>query len=382
MEKIKGKKQLVFLDVSIDGDPVERMIFELFTDVAPKTTENFRALCTGGVALYLFATLFLPTALWLLLFILLLPVLCGEKGVSAKTGKPLHYKGTFFHRIKRGYLAQLSCLSCDRADGHDCFSCDIVLREGIFFVKMATMENIYDGKFPDESPKLKHDGPGLLSMAIADRDERGSLFSVTFKADRRLDRRCVVFGELVDGHEVLKKIENAGDEEGKPSVTVKIINSGQLHDDIQVTEGLLGVTRVHLEDELLPDIGAGEAGLAVLVCLAVQYAIAAVVIAGAGALFVVDLRLRGIEVHHVVEGEGPRLQGVEADLSCGLHGIHNLQGIQTKATQVHHLEVPHGRQVWSHMEMAQPILDGIDDMAVVVEAAGVASESMALAVLS
>ncbi|KAL0330231.1 UNVERIFIED_CONTAM: hypothetical protein Sradi_5009800 [Sesamum radiatum] len=93
------------------------------------------------------------------------------------------------------------------------------------------------------------------------------------------------------------------------------------------------------------DIGAGEAGLAVLVCLAVQYAIAAVVIAGAGAgaLFVVDLRLRGIEVHHVVKGEGPRLQGVEADLSCGLHGIHNLQGIQTKATQGHHLEVPHGK---------------------------------------
>ncbi|KAL0330836.1 UNVERIFIED_CONTAM: Peptidyl-prolyl cis-trans isomerase CYP95 [Sesamum angustifolium] len=97
MEKIKGKKQLVFLDVSIDGDPVERMIFEctaFFTKVdilvlyaffspqcssslmLPKTTENFRALCTG------------------------------EKGVSAKTGKPLHYKGTFFHRIKRGYLAQ------------------------------------------------------------------------------------------------------------------------------------------------------------------------------------------------------------------------------------------------------------------------------------
>ncbi|KAK4388944.1 Peptidyl-prolyl cis-trans isomerase CYP95, partial [Sesamum angolense] len=224
MEKIKGKKQLVFLDVSIDGDPVERMTFELFTDVAPKTAENFRALCTG------------------------------EKGVSAKTGKPLHYKGTFFHRIKKGYLAQ----------------------EGIFFVKMATMEKVYMmGSFQlrpkeistgssaavvrifflkdllflvscsggcvytvvcysfkkYESPKLKHDGPGLLSMAIADRDERGSLFSVTFKADRCLDRKCVVFGELVDGHEVLKKIENAGDEEGKPSVTVKIINSGQLHDD-------------------------------------------------------------------------------------------------------------------------------------------------------
>ncbi|KAL2454073.1 Peptidylprolyl isomerase [Abeliophyllum distichum] len=82
-----------------------------------------------------------------------------------------------------------------------------------------------------ESPKLKHDRPGLLSMGIANQDGCGSLFSVTLKADHRLDRKCVVFGTLVDGHDMLKRIENAGNEEGKPTVTVKIVNSGEVKDD-------------------------------------------------------------------------------------------------------------------------------------------------------
>ncbi|KAL6552749.1 hypothetical protein OROHE_008113 [Orobanche hederae] len=157
------KKSLVFFDVSVDGDPAERMTFELFTDVAPRTAENFRALCTG------------------------------EKGISTKTGKPLHYKGTFLHRITKGNVAQGG---------------EFLRQNGNYG------ESIYDGQFPDESPKLKHDGPGLLSMAIGDRDERGSLFNVTFKANHHLDRKCVVFGKLVDGFEVLKKIENAGELNG------------------------------------------------------------------------------------------------------------------------------------------------------------------------
>ncbi|KAL6536271.1 hypothetical protein OROGR_012843 [Orobanche gracilis] len=189
-------KVLVFLDVSIDGDPFERMVFELFTHAAPKTSENFRALCTG------------------------------EKGVSLKTGKPLHYKGTFFHRIIRGHLAEAG---------------DFLRQNGNYG------ESIYGGKFPDETPKLRHDARGLLSMAINDRDERGSLFAVTFKADPRLDwanifkdispvahefsSKRIVFGKLIDGYEVLKKIENAGDDGGIPAVMVKIVNSGEIDDD-------------------------------------------------------------------------------------------------------------------------------------------------------
>lgn len=177
---MKKKDLLVFMDVSIDGDPAERMVFELFPEVAPKTAENFRALCTG------------------------------EKGIGQKTGRPLHFKGSFFHRIIRGSMAQ-------GGDFHK--------RDG------TSGESIYGEKFPDESPRLKHDGPGLLSMLVADRDALGSHFLITFKADHHLDRKSVVFGKLVQGLEVLKRIENAGDDEGRPTVTVKIINCGEFSED-------------------------------------------------------------------------------------------------------------------------------------------------------
>ncbi|KAH1212847.1 Peptidyl-prolyl cis-trans isomerase CYP95 [Glycine max] len=183
----KKKNPLVFMDVSIDGDPVERMVFELFYDIAPKTAENFRALCTG------------------------------EKGVGPNTRKSLHYKGSFFHRIK-GSFAQLSKLQA-LFHFHDSYD------------NGTGGESIYGSKFPDESPRLKHDGPGLLSMAVADRDMLGSHFTLTFKADPHLDRKHVVFGKLVQGHDVLKKIEEVGDEEGLPSVTVKIINCGEHNED-------------------------------------------------------------------------------------------------------------------------------------------------------
>jgi peptidyl-prolyl isomerase G (cyclophilin G) len=75
------KNPSVFLDVSIDGDPVERIVIELFADVVPKTAENFRALCTG------------------------------EKGIGKSTGKPLHFKGSYFHRIIKGFMAQVCNIS-------------------------------------------------------------------------------------------------------------------------------------------------------------------------------------------------------------------------------------------------------------------------------
>ncbi|KAF3447155.1 hypothetical protein FNV43_RR12335 [Rhamnella rubrinervis] len=173
----KRKNSLVFMDVSIDGDPVERM---LFFDVAPKTAENFRALCTG------------------------------EKGIGPRSGKPLHYKGSFFHRIVKGYVAQGG---------------DFVKRNG------TGGESIYGGKFPDEPPRLKHEGAGLLSMPVTDRDTLGSHFIITFTANHNLDRKHVVFGKLVHGHEVLRKIENVGEDNGSQPVTVKIINCGEFDED-------------------------------------------------------------------------------------------------------------------------------------------------------
>ncbi|XP_021281019.1 peptidyl-prolyl cis-trans isomerase CYP63 isoform X2 [Herrania umbratica] len=172
----KQKNPLVFLDVSVDGDPVERIIIELFADVVPKTAENFRALCTG------------------------------EKDIGKSTGKPLHYKGSFLHRIIKGFMAQGGDFSKGNGTGG---------------------ESIYGGKFADENFKLAHDGPGVLSMANSGPNTNGSQFFITFKRQPHLDGKHVVFGKVIKGMDVLKKIEQVGTGDGKPAKPVKISDSGE-----------------------------------------------------------------------------------------------------------------------------------------------------------
>lgn len=174
---VKKKNPLVFLDVSVDGDPAERMTIELHADIVPRTAENFRALCTG------------------------------EKGIGTSTAKPLHYKGSIFHRIIKGFMAQGG---------------DFSKRDG------SGGESIYGGKFPDENFKLKHDAPGLLSMANSGPGTNGSQFFITFKAVPHLDGKHVVFGKVVDGMILLKKLEHVGSENGKPSCSVKVVDCGEV----------------------------------------------------------------------------------------------------------------------------------------------------------
>ncbi|XP_028758418.1 peptidyl-prolyl cis-trans isomerase CYP63 isoform X2 [Neltuma alba] len=172
----KKKNPLVFLDISIDGDPVERIVIELFASTVPKTAENFRALCTG------------------------------EKGIGKSTGKPLHYRGTCFHRIIKGFMAQGGDFSRGNGTGG---------------------ESIYGGKFADENFILKHDGPGLLSMANGGPNTNGSQFFITFKRQPHLDGKHVVFGKVVGGLDLLKKIELVGTPDGKPVQPVKIVDCGE-----------------------------------------------------------------------------------------------------------------------------------------------------------
>ncbi|KAL1832799.1 hypothetical protein ACET3Z_002450 [Daucus carota] len=161
----------------MDGAPAERIVFELFADVVPRTAENFRALCTG------------------------------EKGVGSSTGKPLHFKGTVFHRIIKGFMAQGGDFSKGNGTGG---------------------ESIYGGKFADENFKMDHSGPGLLSMANGGPNTNGSQFFITFKRAPHLDGKHVVFGKVVKGMDIVKKIEQAGTKvDGKPSQIVKIIGCGE-----------------------------------------------------------------------------------------------------------------------------------------------------------
>ncbi|XP_058737993.1 peptidyl-prolyl cis-trans isomerase CYP63-like [Vicia villosa] len=171
------KNPCVFFDVSVDGDPVERIVIELFSSVVPKTAENFRALCTG------------------------------EKGIGESTGKPLHYKGTGFHRIIKGFMAQGGDFSRGNGTGG---------------------ESIYGGKFADENFKLKHDGPGVLSMANSGPNTNGSQFFIIFKRQPHLDGKHVVFGKVTKGLEILKKMEQLGTSDGKPTKPIKIVDCGEV----------------------------------------------------------------------------------------------------------------------------------------------------------
>ncbi|MFP2897328.1 peptidylprolyl isomerase [Corallococcus sp. 4LFB] len=166
----------VFFDMSIGGQPAGRIVMELFSDDVPKTAENFRALCTG------------------------------EKG-TGKSGKPLHYKGTPFHRVIPGFMCQGG---------------DITLGNGY------GGESIYGEKFADENFKHKHTSPGFLSMANAGPNSNGSQFFLTTVPTAWLDGKHVVFGKVVEGMDVVKKIEGVGSQSGATRQPVKIEDSGQL----------------------------------------------------------------------------------------------------------------------------------------------------------
>ena len=169
----------VFFDISIGGAPAGRLEFELYNDAVPKTAENFRALCTG------------------------------EKG-QGTSGKPLHFKGSGFHRI----ITQFMCQGGDFTAGNG-----------------TGGESIYGMKFADESFKGiagKHTGFGCLSMANAGPNTNGSQFFICTADTPWLDGKHVVFGKLTSGDALLKQMEACGSREGKTSKPVVIANSGQL----------------------------------------------------------------------------------------------------------------------------------------------------------
>ncbi|CAN1846379.1 Peptidyl-prolyl cis-trans isomerase CYP20-1 [Linum perenne] len=173
-EKLKEITHKVFFDVEIDGKPAGRITMGLFGKAVPKTADNILAI--------------------------------GEKGVG-KSGKPLHYKGSSFHRIIPSFMLQGG---------------DFTLGDG------RGGESIYGEKFADENFKLKHTGPGLLSMANAGKDTNGSQFFITTVTTSWLDGRHVVFGKVLAGMDVVYKVEAEGKQSGTPKSKVVIVDSGEL----------------------------------------------------------------------------------------------------------------------------------------------------------
>ena len=167
---------LVFFDITINDKSAGRITMRLATDVVPKTAENFRALCTG------------------------------EKGVS-RSGKPLHYKGSLFHRIIPRFMAQGGDFTVGNGTGG---------------------ESIYGEHFPDENFRLRHGAAGVLSMANSGPDTNGSQFFLCMTKTDWLNDKHVVFGHVEDGMEVIRAIEMCGAADGKPAYRVAIADSGQL----------------------------------------------------------------------------------------------------------------------------------------------------------
>ncbi|CAN0160775.1 unnamed protein product [Ectocarpus sp. 6 AP-2014] len=170
----------VYFDISIGGTEAGRITMGLFGNAVPKTVENFRQLCTG------------------------------EAGPGKVYRKPLHYKGSAFHRVIPQFMLQGGDFTHGTGTGG---------------------ESIYGGKFDDEAfpPELIHDKPGVLSMANSGKDTNGSQFFICTVPTPWLNGKHVIFGQVEEeSMELVSRIEKLGSRSGALSEKVEITDSGEL----------------------------------------------------------------------------------------------------------------------------------------------------------
>lgn len=178
----------VYFDVEIEGGSEEEsgglIVFGLFGEIAPKTVENFRAICTG------------------------------EKGIGSVYGKPLHYKGSTFHRIIPNFMIQGGDFTHNSGEGG---------------------ESIYGLEFEDESLSLNFNKKLFLAMANKGPNTNGSQFFINTVKTRWLDGSHVIFGMVLEGSAVVTQIEMQGSKEGVPRRRVVVKDSGEFPPDMETS---------------------------------------------------------------------------------------------------------------------------------------------------